>query len=584
MRCLSTAAGRSTHSGVFRQSWRLWNQLSVASFPYWRWMKPQSHLRAIVNAMSTAGYHVQRLLPMLLAQALFGTRPALAYYDPRSMAHVEVQHRPGIIRRALKLLSDACCELARAAVLAVLFTPVLVTMPFALHMGWQRARWLRMFRVTLEAAGPAFMKWGQWAATRADLFPPDMCQELETLQSRAPVHSLQYTRKAIQQALGAPLENFFDDFEGEPIASGSIGQVHRARLSVRGAKSTGIEPGTVVAVKVRHPNVTEVIARDFGLMMRAARIAAWLPSLASLRLQDSLEQFSAPLREQVDLALEARHLWQFNFNFRKRKGVRFPLPVYPLVEASVLVETFEAGESIKHYISSPGNRFNSKLAQLGSEAMLHMMLVDSFIHSDLHPGNILVALDPAPQPLLASAASLLRFSGLAVPPSWQQPCIVLLDVGMATHLSEEDQAHMLELFTAFAVYDGDGMAKAILAFSGDKQACPSPSAFAAQLDDELQVVKRSGASQRAGSNGADALSSAIELVRKHQVSLPGHICAVVMTTLVLEGWSSALDPDHSVLEQVDRVLSLKESSWGRRIGQAVDQLISSSSITTPVVC
>lgn len=55
----------------------------------------------------------------------------------------------------------------------------------------------------------------------------------------------------------------------------------------------------MVAVKVRHPGVGEVIARDFGLMMRAARIAAWLPSLASLRLQDSLEQFSAPLREQV---------------------------------------------------------------------------------------------------------------------------------------------------------------------------------------------------------------------------------------------------------------------------------------------
>lgn len=63
---------------------------------------------------------------------------------------------------------------------------------------------------------------------------------------------------------------------------------------------------------------------------------------------------------QVDLALEARHLWQFNFNFRKRRGVRFPLPVYPLVEAGVLVETFEAGESITRYISSPGNRFNSR--------------------------------------------------------------------------------------------------------------------------------------------------------------------------------------------------------------------------------
>ena len=65
---------------------------------------------------------------------------------------------------------------------------------------------------------------------------------------------------------------------------------------------------------------------------------------------------------QVDLALEARHLWQFNFNFRKRQGVRFPFPIYPLVEAEVLVETFEAGSSISNYIAAPGNRFNSRRA------------------------------------------------------------------------------------------------------------------------------------------------------------------------------------------------------------------------------
>ena len=57
--------------------------------------------------------------------------------------------------------------------------------------------------------------------------------------------------------------------------------------------------GTFVAVKVRHPKVGATIARDFALMLRAARLAAWLPSLAALRLEDSLEQFAAPLREQV---------------------------------------------------------------------------------------------------------------------------------------------------------------------------------------------------------------------------------------------------------------------------------------------
>ena len=67
-----------------------------------------------------------------------------------------------------------------------------------------------------------------------------------------------------------------------------------------------------------------------------------------------------------------------------------------------------------------------------------------------------------------------------------------------------------------------------------------------------------------------------------QVSLPGHICAVVMTTLVLEGWSSALDPHHSVLGQVDRVLALSERSWRRRVTSAVDHVLASSPTLTPL--
>lgn len=78
-------------------------------------------------------------------------------------------------------------------------------------------------------------------------------------------------------------------------------QVYRAVLSAKGAKNTGMEPGTVVAVKVRHPGVGNAIQRDFALMLRVAQWASLLPSLSQLRLEDSLKQFAAPLREQVSL-------------------------------------------------------------------------------------------------------------------------------------------------------------------------------------------------------------------------------------------------------------------------------------------
>lgn len=90
--------------------------------------------------------------------------------------------------------------------------------------------------------------------------------------------------------------------------------------------------------------------------------------------------------------------------------------------------------------------------------------------------------------------------------------------------------------------------------SGPQQQCPNPDAFKAAMAatfDELRRVDE-GASwgETQFRNSADTLAHVLELVRQYKVTLPGHICAVVVTTLVLEGWSNKLDPDHSVLTQV----------------------------------
>ena len=84
---------------------------------------------------------------------------------------------------------------------------------------------LQLMRWTLERAGPAFIKWGQWSATRPDLFPPDICRELAKLHTRAPQHSAAATRRIVEAALGAKLTDIFVAFNPAPVASGSIAQV-----------------------------------------------------------------------------------------------------------------------------------------------------------------------------------------------------------------------------------------------------------------------------------------------------------------------------------------------------------------------
>ena len=336
-------------------------------------------------------------------------------------------------------------------------------------------------------------------------------------------------------------------------------------------------------MKVRHPGVTETIERDFALMMAVAHMADWIPSLRSFRLSESLEQFAAPLREQVDLTREAYNLHAFNYNFRSENRVSFPVPLYPLVSPSVLVETFEGGRHISEYVArGAGAPFNSDLARIGARTMLHMFIVDNLVHADLHPGNILVRLTPHGGSIggrllhqLQRTVSFLnsRFNlSLTVPDDIVfKPSIVLLDAGMATRLSPEDQLSMVGLFDSFSRLDGRGVADWALRFAGERQTCPDPASFRRAMEEHFEALHEADGSEAVDtSSGAEILASVLETVRQHEVMLPGHICAAVVTTLVLEGWSHKLDPEHSTLSEVKRVIALKKNETKmRRVAQWV---------------
>ena len=542
-----------------------------------------SYRVAIVNALNAMqpATNWTRLLSLLLAEAVTRGDPVAWCYsvpiterEKAFMDKKEAQPIDGVRngRRGMWMwLKEYVLNMLRLVELWIVFTPLVVSSPIALGYGIGRQKWMMMLRKTLEKCGPAFIKWGQWAATRADLFPPDMCRELEKLHSDAPAHSYETTRISVKHAFGFDLETLFSDFEKNPVASGSIGQIHKATVSAVGSRLTGMDEGVVVAVKVRHPGVTQSIQRDFALMSAVARALNHLPALHSLRLEDSLKQFAAPLREQVDLAREGYYLHAFNYNFRNEPNVKFPVPLYPLVSSAVLVETFEPGEHISAYVAhGAGGPFNTELAQLGAHTMLHMLVVDNLIHSDLHPGNILVRLKPvggaAGAFVMNALKSLSNSLGVSLDTSkYMRPSIVLLDAGMSTQLSSEDQVNMVGLFESFSRLDGRDIADWTLRFAGDEQTCEDPEAFKQELEDEFYRLKNNQMFAKGStSSGAEALSAVLEMVRLHHVSLPGHICAAVVTTLVLEGWSHQLDPAHSTLNEVKRIIALKKGETKAR--------------------
>ena len=95
-----------------------------------------------------------------------------------------------------------------------------------------------LIRKTLEFAGPAFIKWGQWASTRYDVFPAVLCHELEKLQSTAPEHKWEHTKSTLERVYGDTFDHIFESFDEHPMASGSIAQVHRATLREGVAESS----------------------------------------------------------------------------------------------------------------------------------------------------------------------------------------------------------------------------------------------------------------------------------------------------------------------------------------------------------
>lgn len=485
----------------------------------------------------------------------------MPHFQPHHEEMLDAKARKAYLyQRMYDTFREELLTVLRAVYLVMLFTPATLTAPIGVGLGLGRAAWMNLVVWTLERAGPAFIKWGQWAATRPDLFAPDLCKALAKLQTAAPSHSAQHTRRTVEGAFRRPLEELFDDFEAQPVASGSIAQIHRARLSVRGASGTAFKPGTLVAVKVRHPGVTTMMQRDFKLMQRAARISTCLPFLSDLQLDESIRQFGAPLKEQLDLSRESQHLTRFINNFRTWRNLSFPHPVYPLVTPNVLTETFEEGRLISAYVDKPTNKYSITLANIGLSCYLQMLLKDNFVHADLHPGNILVRLVD-PNSLWGRIATFLKVN--------TAPHLVLLDCGMVAELSSEDQHHLVGFFKGITSQDGYALGHTILDFA-DAQTCPNPEAFVHDMKSLFDGLDLDSISE----NTSEIISEMMEKIRQHQVNLKGVVSTVVVTTMVLEGWSTKLNPDIKIMDALRDILP----SWNERIARTTDKVMQSDAV------
>ena len=267
----------------------------------------------------------------------------------------------------------------------------------------------------LEEMGPTFVKVGQFLSTRADFLPPDYLQALARLQDETKPISFADVEHTVTEELGVRISKAFVYFEEEPLASASLGQVHRAELRT----------GRLVAVKVQRPDIREGIVEDLDVL---EDIASFLDKHTDIgRRYDfgsMLEEFRKSLLFELDYRQEARNLETLGENLSEIDLVITPTPVHDYTTSRVLTMEFIQGRKVTSL--GPLARMEmdgAPLAEALCKAYLKQILVDGFFHADPHPGNVFVTQDGR---------------------------LALLDLGMVGRIAPSMQESLLKLVLAIS--------------------------------------------------------------------------------------------------------------------------------------
>jgi ubiquinone biosynthesis protein len=237
-------------------------------------------------------------------------------------------------------------------------------------------------REMLDELGPTFVKFGQLLSMRPDVLPPDIITELRSLQDDVRPFPYEDVERVVREDLGNPIERLFTEFEREPIAAASIGQVHRAVLP----------NGRTVAVKVQRPGAPRQIEADLSLLYQAGRIVKErVRALDFVDVRELVDEFARSIRQELDYRLEARNAETFRKNFAGDSHVQIPRVYWSYTRARVLTLEFIEGVQLADIETTPYTLEERKrIAEVIAEAWMTMIFRHGFFHGDPHPANILV--------------------------------------------------------------------------------------------------------------------------------------------------------------------------------------------------
>lgn len=382
-------------------------------------------------------------------------------------------------------------------------------------------------RRTLEELGPTYVKLGQILSTRPDVLPEEYIVELSKLQDDTPAVPPAEIIQVIERELGQPIDKLYATFVDEPIASASIGQVHRATLP----------DGRAVVIKVQRPGIEQEVEADLRLIRAQARaLERRSRTVASLGLSEVIQEFSDSLLNELDYHMEGRNA------DRLRELVRDDLVLLPEIiwdhtTRRVLTMTDLQGIKISERRALIAAGYDLRqVAERVIDAYMSQVFVHGIFQADPHPGNIMVCGDR----------------------------IGLVDLGNVGYLTPAMRDHLGQLLFSLVRQDADELLQVLVDMGAmSRQTDTDP------LRRELQrlLLRYYGVSLESIPI-AQFLSELMGVAFHYQIRLPGDLALLARTVIVLEGVIRSLEPSVVLAERLEPFIIrlLRERVSPKRLG------------------
>jgi ubiquinone biosynthesis protein len=370
--------------------------------------------------------------------------------------------------------------------------------------------------------GPFYVKIGQLLSTRPDLLPPDYIKSLTALQAEVPPVAWSEIETVIRQQLSQPITQVFAQINPEPIAAGSIAQVHHATLV----------SGESVALKVQRPGIERIVDRDMILIKAIAELVSLTEFGQDYNITSLAEEFTQAIKAELDFTQEANYTDQLRQNLATSNWFDSQQLVIPKIYWSItteklLVLEWLVGKPILQAelpLSSENPINNKTITTTLFRAFFQQMFVDGFFHADPHPGNIFYL---------------------------ENSKVALIDCGSIGRLDPRTQQLLTEMLLAIVDMDAGRCSQLTLKLSENTR-IPD---LASLENDYDNILRRYYNLNLAQLNFSEIFYEVLQLARKNKIKLPRNLGLYTKTLANLEGVARQLNPELNLLEEVKPLMT-----------------------------